>query len=63
MAPQTCGLTSAPLSPHSSPNVIAKYNERKLLNQSLLLFGDGIDAEISAKSQLHLGNHQGLADG
>jgi len=36
--------------PHTSPNVIAKYKERKF-NQSLLLFGDAIDAESGAKSQ------------
>lgn len=37
-------------SPHTSPNVIAKYKERKF-NQSLLLFGDAIDAEGGAKGQ------------
>ncbi|KAG2360990.1 hypothetical protein BDR07DRAFT_1486363 [Suillus spraguei] len=37
-------------SPQSSPNVIAKYKERKF-NQSLLLFGDTIDMENGAKSQ------------
>lgn len=41
---------STSASPHSSPNVIAKYKERKF-NQSLLLFGDAIDAESGAKSQ------------
>lgn len=38
------------LSPHSVPNVIAKFKERKY-NQPLLLFGDGIDAESAAKGQ------------
>jgi actin-related protein 5 len=41
---------STSASPHTSPNVIAKYKERKF-NQSLLLFGDAIDAESGAKSQ------------
>lgn len=41
---------STSASPHSSPNIIAKYKERKF-NQSLLLFGDAIDAESGAKSQ------------
>lgn len=57
MAPQTCGL-AAPLSPSSSPNVIAKYNEC-LSNQLLLSFGEEIDTECIAKShvkKLHLGN-------
>ncbi|KAG2084145.1 hypothetical protein BD769DRAFT_1539264 [Suillus cothurnatus] len=41
---------STSASPHSSPNIIAKYKERKF-NHSLLLFGDAIDAESGAKSQ------------
>ncbi|OJA15150.1 hypothetical protein AZE42_04698 [Rhizopogon vesiculosus] len=41
---------STSASPHTSLNVIAKYKERKF-NQSLLLFGDAIDAESGAKSQ------------
>lgn len=41
---------STSASPHTSPNVVAKYKERKF-NQSLLLFGDAIDAESGAKSQ------------
>ena len=36
--------------PHSVPNVIAKFKERKY-NQPLLLFGDGVDAESGAKGQ------------
>ncbi|KAH7883999.1 hypothetical protein F5I97DRAFT_2045746, partial [Phlebopus sp. FC_14] len=36
--------------PHSVPNVIARYKERKF-NQPLLLFGDAIDAESGAKGQ------------
>ena len=36
--------------PRTSLNVVAKYKERKF-NQSLLLFGDAIDAEGGAKSQ------------
>lgn len=36
--------------PHSNLNVVAKYKERKY-NKPLLLFGDGIDAESSAKGQ------------
>ncbi|KAG2060770.1 hypothetical protein BDR06DRAFT_947240 [Suillus hirtellus] len=61
MAPQTCGL-AAPLSPCSSPNVIAKYNEC-LSNQSILSFGEGINMDSIAKShakKLHLRKHQGL---
>ncbi|KAH7926202.1 actin-like ATPase domain-containing protein [Leucogyrophana mollusca] len=43
------GFSTAP-APHSSPNLIAKYKERKF-NQPLLLFGDAIDAESGAKGQ------------
>ncbi|KAG1726277.1 uncharacterized protein EDB91DRAFT_1061683, partial [Suillus paluster] len=35
-------------SPHSSPNVIAKYKERRFA----VTFGNAIDAESSAKSQV-----------
>lgn len=36
--------------PHSVPNVIARFKERKY-NQPLLLFGEGVDAESGAKGQ------------
>lgn len=42
--------SNAPPTPHSVPNVIAKFKERKY-NQPLLLFGDGVDAESGAKGQ------------
>jgi len=42
--------TAGSLTPHSVPNVIAKFKERKY-NQPLLLFGDGVDAESGAKGQ------------
>ncbi|KAH0838738.1 hypothetical protein J3R83DRAFT_7092 [Lanmaoa asiatica] len=38
------------LTPHSVPNVIARFKERKY-NQPLLLFGEGVDAESGAKGQ------------
>lgn len=38
------------LAPHSVPNVIARFKERKY-NQPLLLFGEGVDAESGAKGQ------------
>ncbi|KAH7911817.1 hypothetical protein BJ138DRAFT_1135143 [Hygrophoropsis aurantiaca] len=43
------GFSTSP-NPHSSPNLIAKYKERKF-NQPLLLFGDAIDTESGAKAQ------------
>ena len=36
--------------PHSGPNAVAKYKERKF-NRPLLLFGEAIDSESGAKSQ------------
>ncbi|KAL4069236.1 hypothetical protein J3A83DRAFT_4095857 [Scleroderma citrinum] len=36
--------------PHVVPNVVARFKERKS-NQFLLLFGNGVDAESSAKGQ------------
>ncbi|KAF8554536.1 actin-like ATPase domain-containing protein [Imleria badia] len=42
--------TTGSLTPHTVPNVIAKFKERKY-NQPLLLFGDGVDAESGAKGQ------------
>lgn len=38
------------LDPRVVPNIVARYKERKF-NQPLLLFGDGVDAESSAKGQ------------
>ncbi|KAF8060887.1 chromatin remodeling complex subunit [Lyophyllum atratum] len=43
------GFATSP-SPHSGPNVIAKYKERKT-NKPLLLFGEGVDVESGAKAQ------------
>ncbi|KAG8220259.1 hypothetical protein J3R82DRAFT_1308 [Butyriboletus roseoflavus] len=42
--------SKAVLTPHSVPNVIARFKERKY-NQPLLLFGECVDAESGAKGQ------------
>lgn len=39
------------ITPHSGWNAIAKYKERKS-NKPLLLFGEGIDSESGAKTQV-----------
>lgn len=36
--------------PHTGPNLIAKYRDRRT-NRPILLFGDAVDAETGAKSQ------------
>jgi actin-related protein 5 len=41
---------STALSPRSGPNIVSKYRERKS-NKQLLLFGDGLDADSTSKSQ------------